>query len=137
MRLCSACLLGIRCRYDGKSRTNKKVLALSKKDLLIPVCPEQLGGLSIPRPPSEKIGDRVISKSGDDLTKNFKVGARETLRIARLYRIKQAILKQRSASCGCGQIYDGHFSGKVIKGDGITAALLKANGIRVMSEEDI
>jgi uncharacterized protein YbbK (DUF523 family) len=79
----------------------------------------------------------VITKSGKDVTKNFKKGARQVLKIAKLFGIKKAILKQRSPSCGCGQIYDGTFSGKIIKGDGITAALLKRNGIKVISEEEL
>lgn len=137
MKLCSACLLGIRCRYDGKSKPNKRIIGLSRKEALIPVCPEQLGGLSTPRENSEIKGKRVITASGKDKTENMKKGAEETLKIAKLFNIKQAILKQKSPSCGCGKIYDGTFSGKIIKGDGVTAALLKKNKIKVISEEDI
>jgi uncharacterized protein YbbK (DUF523 family) len=135
MKLCSACLLGVKCRYDGKSKLNKKVIEL--KEVLIPVCPEQLGGLATPRESSEIQGDKIITQSGKDKTKDFGKGAEETLKIAKLFNIKQAILKQRSPSCGCGQIYDGTFSGKVVKGDGITTSLLKRNGIKVISEEEI
>lgn len=137
MKLCSACLLGIRCRYDGKSKPDKRIIGLSRKEALIPVCPEQLGGLSTPRENSEIKGKRVITASGKDKTENMKKGAEETLKIAKLFNIKQAILKQKSPSCGCGKIYDGTFSGKIIKGDGVTAALLKKNKIKVISEEDI
>jgi len=137
MKFCSACLLGIKCRYNGKGKPNKKVIKLSKKEALIPVCSEQMGGLSTPRETAEKKKGKVITKSGKDVTLNFKKGAREVLKIAKLLGIKKAILKQRSSSCGCGKIYDGTFSGKVIKGDGVTAALLKRNSIKVIGEEDL
>ena len=134
--LCSACLLGVKCRYDGKSKPNRKIIQLSKKAVLIPVCPEQLGGLPTPRVPSEQKGKRFFTKSGKDVTQNFKRGAEEVLRLTKLFNIKEAILKQRSPSCGCGQIYDGNFSKTIIKGDGSTTVLLKKNKIKVFSEED-
>lgn len=137
MKLCSACLLGIQCRYDGMSVPNEKVIALSKTELLIPVCPEQLGGLPTPREKAERYGRDVVTIGGKCVTENFKNGAAEVLKIAKLYNITEAILKQRSPSCGCGQIYDGSFSGKIIHGDGITTELLKSNGIKVLSEEDL
>ena len=137
VRLCSACLLGINCRYNRETKPNKKVLELSKTETLIPVCPEQLGGLATPRDPSEIRGDKVFASNGKDVTGEFEKGARETLKIAKLFNVREAILKQRSPSCGCGQIYDGTFSGKIIKGDGVTADLLKKNGIKVVSEEDL
>jgi len=137
MKLCSACLLGIKCRYDGKSKINEKVLGLAKKEVLIPVCPEQLGGLPTPRESSERKGGKVFFKSGKDATDNLKKGAEEVLKLAKLFDAKEAIFKQRSPSCGCGQIYDGTFSGKIIKGDGVTTELLKKNGIKVISEEDL
>jgi uncharacterized protein YbbK (DUF523 family) len=96
-----------------------------------------LGGLATPRVPAEQKNKKVFTKIGHDVTKNFTKGAKETLKIAKLLKIKTAILKQRSPSCGCGQIYDGTFSGKIIKGDGVTAAYLKRNGIKVISEEDL
>ncbi|MDX9914135.1 MAG: DUF523 domain-containing protein [Candidatus Moranbacteria bacterium] len=136
MKLCSACLLGINCRYNGERKANKKVLELANKETLIPVCPEQLGGLATPRHPAEARDGRVFDKTGADLTERFEEGAREVLKIAQLYGIKEAILKQRSPSCGCGQVYDGSFSGTIIQGDGKTAALLKKHGIVVMTEED-
>lgn len=137
MKLCSACLLGINCRYDGKSKPNKKILELSKKEKLIPVCPEQLGGLPIPRVQSEIRNGKVLNLVGEDITDSFRKGAEETLKLAKKNNIKEAILKQRSPSCGCGKIFDGTFSGKVIEGWGITADLLRKNGIRVVSEEEI
>jgi uncharacterized protein YbbK (DUF523 family) len=137
MKLCSACLLGIRCRYDGKSVPNKKVLELASKETLIPVCPEQLGGLSTPRVGAEQKYGKVITKEGDDVTKNFELGAKQAVELAKIFKCKTAILKQRSPSCGCGQIYDGTFSGTVIEGDGITTKLLKAEGIEVLSEDDL
>ena len=135
--LCSACLLGIKCRYDGKDKLIKKVIELSKKKILIPVCPEQLGGLSTPREPAEQKGKRVITELGKDVTQNFKKGAKEVLKLAKLFGIKEAILKQKSPSCGFGKIYDGSFSGKLIKGNGVTAALLKRKGIKIITEEDL
>ncbi|MCX6789777.1 MAG: DUF523 domain-containing protein [Candidatus Gribaldobacteria bacterium] len=144
--LCSACLLGVKCRYDGQSKPNEKVLALSKKEILIPVCPEQLGGLPIPRVASETTASgevvlagqgKVVTKQGDDVTENFIKGAQEVLKLAKTLDIEEAILKQRSPSCGSCQIYDGSFSKTVVKGDGVTAALLKQNGIKVISEEDL
>ncbi|MDD4989691.1 MAG: DUF523 domain-containing protein [Candidatus Pacebacteria bacterium] len=137
MKLCSACLLGIQCRYDGRSKPNDKVIELSEKEILIPICPEQLGGLPTPREPSEQKGGSVITKSGKDVSENFIKGAEQVLVLANLFGIKEAILKQKSPSCGCGKIYDGTFSDTLIGGDGITAALLKKNGIRVLTEEDL
>lgn len=137
MKICSACLLGIQCRYDGKSKPNDKVIELSKKETLIPICPEQLGGLPTPREPSEQKGGSVVTKSGKDVSENFIKGAEQVLVLAKLFGIKEAILKQKSPSCGCGKIYDGNFSDTLIEGDGVTATLLKKNGIRVLTEEDL
>ena len=135
--LCSACLLGVECRYDGTSRINNKVLELARKEILIPVCPEQLGGLPTPREAAEIKGKRVITKTGKDVTLNFKRGAEQVLKLARLLNIRKAILKQYSPSCGCGKIYDGTFTGKIIAGDGVAASLLKRYGIKVISEEEL
>ena len=135
--LCSACLLGLSCRYDGNSRPNNKVIELIKDYILIPVCPEQLGGLPTPRECSEISGTKVFTKSGRDVTQNFVHGAKQTLYIAKLLGIKKAILKQYSPSCGCGKIYDGSFSGKIIEGDGVTTKLLKEEGIFVVSDEEL
>jgi len=137
MKLCSACLLGINCRYNGKRKPNDKVIKLASKGTLIPVCPEQLGGLATPRLPSEEKDGQVFNNKGVDLTKQFENGAKEVLKIAKLYNIKEAILKQGSPACGCGQIYDGSFSSTVIKGDGVTATLLKKHGLEIKTEEDL
>jgi len=134
--LVSACLLGINCKYDGTSNKNEKILKLAKDYILIPACPEILGGLPIPREPAERKGKKVITKSGKDVTKHFEKGAREVLKICEILKIKKAILKQKSPSCGCGKIYDGTFSGRLIKGDGVTTKLLKKNKIKVFTEED-
>jgi len=137
MKLCSACLLGVKCRFDGAGKPNEIIIALSKKEHFLPVCPEQLGGLSTPRRPAEIRGSKVITDLEEDLTPQFNRGAEEVLKLAKHYEITEAILKQRSPSCGCGKVHDGTFSGKIIKGDGITAALLKKNGISVISEEEL
>jgi uncharacterized protein YbbK (DUF523 family) len=148
MKLISACLLGIKCSWDGKSRyENDKAIELVKEETLIPVCPEQLGGLGTPRVVQEIQGGagedvldgrvKVVNKIGEDVTREFIKGAEETLRIARQFNIKEFIAKSKSPSCGCGQVYDGTFSGKLIKGDGVTTALLKRNGIRIIPEEEL
>ncbi len=137
--LISACLLGAKCRYDGKSKplSGEKLEELNRRYTLIPVCPEQLGGLPTPRLPCEIQGGRVIRKDGVGVSESYLRGAEEALRILRLFGIKKALLKAKSPSCGAGRIYDGSFSGRLTEGDGITAALLKENGVQVFSEEDI
>lgn len=137
--LVSACLLGICCRYDGRGNPDDAVLSLINRDdiTLIPVCPEQLGGLSTPRIPSERRGERVVNQSGEDVTSQFIRGAEEALRIAKLYGCQVAVLKERSPSCGCGRIYDGTFSGKLADGDGVTAELLRREGIKVYGESQV
>lgn len=137
MKFCSACLLGIKCKDNRKSNSNKKVLELTKKEILIPICPEQLGGLSTPREPAEQKGKKIFTKSGKNVTKNFIRGAEQVLKLVKLFGIKEAILKQRSPSCGCGEIYDGTFTKTIIKGDGITIALLKKHKIKVITEENL
>ena len=132
--LISACLLGVRCRYDGGSKPQEPILRLMEKYTLIPVCPEQLGGLPTPRLPSERIGAQVVMKDGTDVTAAYRRGAEEVLRLARLFGCRRAVLKERSPSCGSGAVYDGTFTGTVIPGDGVTAQLLKANGIQVVGE---
>lgn len=134
--LVSACLLGVPCRYDGSGAADARVLALAKRYHLIPACPEQLGGLPTPRPPAERHDTRVLSRDERDFTAAFARGAEETLRLARLFSCRIAILKANSPSCGSGQIYDGCFRGRLIPGDGITAALLKKEGLTVLSEKD-
>lgn len=135
--LVSACLLGIDCRYCGDGKFSEEVYKLKDKHNLIPVCPEQLGGLTTPRTPAEIVDGRVVTKEGADVTERFKKGAEETLKIAKLLDCKTAILKCKSPSCGHGKIYDGTFTGTLIDGNGITAAKLMENNIKVMTEEDI
>ena len=135
--LVSACLLGCPCRYDGKSKPNPAVLALMDKHTLIPICPEQMGGLATPRVPAERKDGGVFTERGGDVTEQYRRGAEEALRLAELYGCKYAILKERSPSCGSGQIYDGSFSRRLIEGDGVTAQLLKAHGITVLGESEV
>lgn len=133
----SACLLGASCRYDGKSKPVKEVIALKEKYKLIPVCAEIMGGLPTPRIPCEIKNGRAINKNGEDKTAEYVKGAEEVLRLARLFGCDTAVLKARSPSCGNGEIHDGSFSGRMISGDGICAELLKANGIKIFNETQI
>lgn len=135
--LVSACLLGVACRYDGKRKPNEAVIALKEKYNIIPVCPEIMGGLPTPRLPSEIRGETVIMENGEDVTDKYSKGAEETLRLARLFGCGKAVLKEKSPSCGSGRIYDGTFSKTLTEGNGITAGMLLANGIRVAGETEI
>lgn len=135
--LVSACLLGTACRYDGESRPCEAVLSLGKEHTLIPVCPEILGGLATPRLPCERVGERVMRCDGEDVTEAYQKGAQEVLRLARILDVRTAILKEKSPACGCGKIYDGTFSRTLTDGNGVLAALLTENGIRVMGETEI
>ena len=135
--LISACLLGIPCRYDGKAKPQPWAEALAARHDLVPVCPEQLGGLPTPRTPSERRGDRVVMNTGADVTEQYRRGAEAALRLCRLTGCEAAILKERSPSCGCGEIYDGSFSGTLTAGDGVTAELLRKNGIPVYGESHV
>ncbi len=133
--LVSACLLGVPCRYDGKSVAVPDVCRLAKEHTLIPICPEQLGGLPTPRTPSERQGDRVVNREGEDVTAFFSRGADQAVALAELLRIDLAILKQNSPSCGCGFRYDGTFSRTRMVGNGMTAERLLENGFTVISED--
>ena len=135
--LVSACLLGVACRYDGKRKPNEAVIALKEKYNLIPVCPEIMGGLPTPRLPSEIREETVIMENGEDVTDKYSKGAEETLRLARLFGCGKAVLKEKSPSCGSGRIYDGTFSKTLTEGNGVTAGMLLANGIRVAGETEI
>lgn len=144
MILISACLCGVNTRYDGDNNLNEEALTLLKEGKAVLVCPEQLGGLSTPREPHEIVGGtgadvldgkaRVISVSGIDSTEQFIKGAEETFKIASEAGITKAFLKAKSPSCGCGEIYDGSFSKRKISGNGVTAELLRRNGIEVHTE---
>ena len=135
--LISACLMGIKCRYDGGRKPLPCLDELMEKHVLIPVCPEVIGGLPTPRVPAERIGDKVITKDGRDVTAEYQKGAEEALKLAQMTGCTHALLKERSPSCGCGMIYDGSFSGGLCKGDGVCGALLKANGIEVLGESRV
>lgn len=135
--LVSACLLGIECRYNGRGELSKDIEMLLMEHELIPVCPEQLGGLATPRDPAEIQGNKIITKTGIDVTKEYLKGAEQILKLAKLYKCSSAILKERSPSCGCGKIYDGTFSKVLIDGNGVAADLLIKNGIKVAGESEI
>ncbi len=132
--LISACLLGCRCRYDGASKRHPLVQALAARHELVPVCPEQLGGLPTPRVPAERKGDRVVTAAGADVTEQYRRGAEEAWRLYEALGCDAAVLKERSPSCGCGAVYDGTFSGTLTAGDGVTAALLRQRGAAVYGE---
>lgn len=134
--LISKCLLGYNCKYNGGNNYNEKVIEISKNNECLLICPEELGGLQTPRFPSEIKGDKVISKTGVDVTDNFICGAKIALKMAKDNNVKIAILKESSPSCGVSSIYDGSFSNCKIKGMGITARMLKNEGIKLYSEKD-
>lgn len=135
--LISACLLGVACRYDGCAMPARGLEALMDRLYWIPVCPEQLGGLPTPRPPAERLGDRVITRDGADVSAAFSRGADEAVRLAGLFGARYALLKARSPSCGSGEIYDGSFSGRTVPGDGLTAQRLRSAGMQVFTEAQI
>ena len=135
MMIVSACLAGFPCRYDGRSKPCPQVIEMIRAGKAIAVCPEQLGGLPTPRPPCEIRNDRVVDKYGADHTDEYRRGAEATLTLAQIYGATQAMLQNRSPSCGSGWIYDGTFSKKLVQGDGITARLLAENGIQVIGIE--
>lgn len=135
--LISACLLGVRCRYDGEGQPTLAVEALMERYHLIPVCPEQLGGLPTPRMPCERVEGIVQAKTGEDMTAQYLRGAEQALHLARRFSCRKAVLKERSPSCGSGEVYDGTFTGTLVPGDGVTAELLRKNGIAVYGESEI
>lgn len=141
MYLVSACLLGVNCRYDGDNKYNQRLFEYFEESLLYPVCPEVMGGLSIPRKPCEivRVDDewKVYDIDGNDKTNQFVKGAQKTLEIAELLNIKKAIFMERSPSCGVHKIYDGNFNNNVITGQGITTMLLKKNGIKVYNNKEL
>ena len=134
--LISACLLGCRCRYDGASRELPAARLLLERYEVIPICPEQMGGLPTPRPPAERRDGAVVTAAGTDVTDAYRRGAGEALRLARQYGCRTAVLKERSPSCGHGTIYDGTFSHTLALGDGVTAEMLCQAGIRVIGESE-
>ena len=134
--LVSACLLGDNVKYNGKNNLNEKVLRLKEKYNIIKICPEVMGGLPIPRIPSEINGEKVILENLKDVTKNFEKGKNEVLKLVKKYNITIAVLKEKSPSCAKYKVYDGTFSGNKIDGNGITTELLLENGIEVISSKE-
>lgn len=137
--LVSACLLGFNCKYSGGNNAlpPETLEALRLRFRLIPVCPEAAGGLPTPRIPCERRGEQVFSRDGRDLTAAFRSGAEIALRLAGRYGARKALLKSNSPSCGSGAVCDGSFTGVLIPGDGVTAALLKRHGVEVMGEQSL
>ena len=141
MILISGCLVGINCKYNGKNNYNEKALELVKSGKAIPICPEQLGGLTTPRNPSEiKIINNkryVINNKNEDVTEQFVRGANEVLKLAKELDVEKVILQSRSPSCGVGKIYSGNFDRKLVDGNGILAQMLIDNDIEVVDIEKI
>ena len=136
--LVSACLLGVRCNHVGSTNTSDAVIALGERAHLVPVCPEVAGGLSTPRPAAEVQPDgRVVNEAGDDVTAAYERGAAHALRVAQTTGATEAVLKARSPSCGCHQIYDGTFSGTRVGGEGVAAEALRAAGLEVLNEDEV
>lgn len=135
--LISACLLGRNCKYNGRNNLHPLVERLGEKYDLVPICPETWGGLAAPRPPAERIGDRILDREGRDVTDAFQRGAQRALETARKNGCRRAVLKERSPSCGAGRIYDGTFTGTTVPGDGVAAALLRAEGLVLYGESEI
>lgn len=135
--LVSACLLGENCKYNGGNNRNERVLRYVAGHEVIPVCPEMLGGLPCPRKPVEWVGDRVLTRDGDDCTENFRLGVQRAMEIIADKQVDLAILQSRSPTCGVKQIYDGTFSGVRIDGQGALAKALKVRGISLMDAEDV
>ena len=140
MIIISSCLAGINCKYNGKNNLHPCFEKLLQSGKAVPICPEQLGGLCTPRNPAEIIKDssgeiKIITNNGTDVTKEYFLGAKRALAIAKALNIKTAVLQSRSPSCGYGKIYDGSFSKKLINGNGITAELFIKSGIKVFDSE--
>ena len=134
--LVSACLLGFDCKYNGGNNAlpPEALKQLRRRYRLIPVCPETAGGLPVPREPSERRGERVINRAGQDVTAEFQKGAELAAALARRFQIRKALLKSNSPSCGSGSIYDGSFSGTLTVGDGVTSEYIKCEGIETVSD---
>lgn len=135
--LVSACLLGEKCKYNGKCNYNQRVVDFLKDHEVIPICPEVMGGMSIPRLNCEIREGRVIDSSGSDVTKFFEKGVTEVCKILEEQKIDLAILQSRSPSCGVNNVYDGSFSGILILGKGMLAQKLIELGYEVIDAEDI
>ncbi len=134
--LISACLIGVPCRYDGESRSYPELEKLKEKYNLIPICPEVLGGLPVPRTASERQGEKVVNAKGEDVTENYKKGATASYELAQKYNCKIAVMKEKSPACATHMIYDGSFSRKLVFGLGVCAEHLKKKGLTVISEDE-
>jgi len=136
--LVSACLLGVRCTHDGGHEARPAVRALRDRFRLVPVCPETAGGLPTPRPAAERCGDgRVRTADGADVTDAYERGAAHAVALAEAACVSGAVLKARSPSCGCHEVYDGTFARARTPGEGVTAAALRAAGYAVVDEDDV
>ena len=135
--LVSACLLGENVKYNGGNNYHEKLSEMLKGHEVIPVCPEVMGGLPVPRKPAEIVNGIVRNEDGTTVDAEFRLGADRAAEIAERENIDIAVLKSRSPSCGAGTIYDGSFSHTQVPGDGIFAALLKEKGFRVIDETDL
>lgn len=135
--LVSACLFGNNCRYKGDNCLSEKLLDLGKDNVLIPVCPEQLGGLPTPRHPAERVGEKIISDIGVDVTEEYERGANLAVEIAKANAVDYCVLKANSPSCGKGVIYDGTFTGGKREGNGVTVDKLLAEGFIVITENEL
>jgi uncharacterized protein YbbK (DUF523 family) len=136
--LVSACLLGVRCNHEGDANTNDAVIALRATHRVVPVCPESAGGLPTPRPAAERQSDGTVrTADGRDVSEWFERGAAHAVRIAEAVGATRAVLKARSPSCGCHEIYDGSFTRTRVAGEGVTAAALRRAGLEVISEDDL
>jgi uncharacterized protein YbbK (DUF523 family) len=135
--LVSACLLGTECNHEGGHSRRAAVEVLAETHRLVPICPEVCGGLPTPRPAAERVGDRVVTREGDDVTDAYERGAAAAVELAHAVGARRAILKARSPSCGGAKVYDGTFSRTLRDGEGVTAERLRAAGVEVVSEEDV
>ena len=133
----SACLAGEFCRYDGGSNAHPTVCELVERELALPICPEYLAGLPIPRPPCEQRQGRVVNCNGLDVTEAFQRGVELAMDLVRQYGCRRAVLKARSPSCGVGMVYDGSFRKQLIPGDGLWALQLRQAGIALGTEETL
>ena len=137
--LVSACLVGGNCKYSGGNNVlpAEKLAALRERYALVPVCPELIGGLSVPRSPCERRGGRVVNREGKDVTEAFGKGAALACELCGRFACGAALLKERSPSCGVGRVYDGTFSGRLVPGDGVTAEKLRGRGVRLCCESEL
>ena len=141
--LVSACLLGIPCRYNGLTKSHPEIYEQQDR-ILIPICPEQLGGLPTPRPPAYFVGGdgqdvlknraKLINDEGSDVTQHFINGAINACRIAQLLKVRWAILKEDSPSCGTHRIWTKE---ELVDGMGVTSAMLKDLGISLINEDGV